>query len=104
MFRMIPVSPIWHVPLIRPKGFVLMLILVAHPSIRAKCARHWPCDGLPLCSEIDIFPNATIAEYGTYKANDDDQHDDDIVRVIMAEIYARAPVAALVNARPIHDY
>ena len=53
------------------------------------------------CNEIDIFPNATIAEYGTYKAKD---HHSDIVRVIQAEIYARGPVTAEVNAKPIHDY
>jgi cathepsin X len=52
------------------------------------------------CSEIDIFPNATIAEFGTIKREDHN----DVVRATMAEIYARGPVAALVNAKPIRDY
>lgn len=47
------------------------------------------------CTELDYFPNATIAEYGTY-SNDAD--------AIMAEIYARGPVAAEISAQPIHDY
>jgi len=52
------------------------------------------------CSEIDMFPNATIAEYGTYK----ESRDDDMVHKIMTEIYARGPVSAAVNAGPLHDY
>lgn len=47
------------------------------------------------CVEIDYFPNATIAEYGTY-------HKD--AKAIMAEIYARGPVAAGINAEPLIDY
>lgn len=52
------------------------------------------------CSEIDIFPNATIAEYGTYHH----KRDDDVEGKTMAEIYARGPVSAAVNARPLHTY
>jgi len=48
------------------------------------------------CSEIDFFPNATVAEYG--EMNDKD------VRKIMAEIYTRGPVAATINAEPIVGY
>lgn len=47
------------------------------------------------CTEIDIFPNATISEYGTYHGN---------VHAIKAEIFARGPVAAGINAVPILDY
>jgi len=47
------------------------------------------------CTEIDFFPNATVAEYG--------QLDNDIDQ-IMAEIYARGPVAACINAEPIVNY
>jgi len=47
------------------------------------------------CVEIDEFPNATIAEYGTYHLDAD---------AIKAEIYSRGPVAAGINAEPIVDY
>lgn len=47
------------------------------------------------CTEIDYFPNATVAEYGM-TPNDPD--------AIMAEIFARGPVAATVNAEPIVEY
>jgi cathepsin X len=48
------------------------------------------------CSAIvDYFPNVTIAEYGTISF---DAHK------IMAEIYARGPVAAQLNAEPLVDY
>ena len=46
------------------------------------------------CSEVDIFPNASIAEYGTVKGEDN----------MMAEIYARGPIACYVNASPLHEY
>ena len=48
------------------------------------------------CSEIDFFPNATVAEYG--------EIDDGDIHKIMAEIYARGPVAAVINAEPIVAY
>ena len=48
------------------------------------------------CTEIDMFPNATVAEYGLI--------DDGDIHKIMAEIYARGPVAAVINAEPIVDY
>lgn len=47
------------------------------------------------CSAIDQFPNATIAEYGTISMD---------VDKIKAEILARGPVAAGINANPIVDY
>jgi cathepsin X len=47
------------------------------------------------CSEIDIFPNATIAEYGVVP---NDPHK------LMSEIYRRGPVACGVNANEIVNY
>jgi len=47
------------------------------------------------CAEIDVFPNATISEYGTIKMDPE---------AIMAEIYARGPVAAEVAGEPLHNY
>jgi cathepsin X len=51
------------------------------------------------CSEINVFPNASIAEYGTYNIFQRDK-----MHLIMAEIYARGPVAAGVNAEPLLQY
>lgn len=48
------------------------------------------------CTEIDYFPNATVAEYGTVESGN--------VDAIMAEIYTRGPVAATINAEPIVEY
>jgi len=42
------------------------------------------------CTEIDFFPNATIAEYGTYSIL---SAPESIVDQLKAEIYARGPVA-----------
>mmetsp|Transcript_19730 Transcript_19730/g.27088 ORF Transcript_19730/g.27088 Transcript_19730/m.27088 type:complete len:350 (-) Transcript_19730:48-1097(-) len=47
------------------------------------------------CAEIDIFPNATVAEYGEI-IND--------VHATMSEIYRRGPVAAEINGKAIHNY
>ena len=46
------------------------------------------------CSGISTFPNATIAEYGNVKGADS----------MMAEIYARGPIACTVDATPLHKY
>jgi len=51
------------------------------------------------CSEIDFFPNATVAEHGTYNLLSLDR-----VHKIKAEIYARGPVATGINAMPILKY
>jgi cathepsin X len=51
------------------------------------------------CSEIDSFPNATVSEYGSYGLFESDK-----VYKIKAEIYARGPVAAGINAIPLVDY
>jgi len=50
------------------------------------------------CREIDVFPNATVAEYGNYNIGFNKLHK------IKAEIYARGPVAAGVNAEPLVEY
>ena len=50
------------------------------------------------CTEIDYFPNATVAEYGMI------EYDDDVVTNIMTEIFIRGPVAATINAEPIVHY
>jgi len=46
------------------------------------------------CSEIDFFPNATVAEYGEVNGVDN----------MKAEIFARGPIATGVNADPLHEY
>ena len=50
------------------------------------------------CTEIDFFPNATVAEYGMIDM------DDNVVEKIMTEILVRGPVAATINAEPIVEY
>jgi cathepsin X len=47
------------------------------------------------CKEIDVFPNATVAEYGTYRNK---------VEAVLAEIFARGPVAAGVWGASLNDY
>jgi len=46
------------------------------------------------CSELDTFPNATVAEYGKVSGEDN----------MMKEIYARGPIPCYVNAGPLHEY
>mmetsp|Transcript_30559 Transcript_30559/g.88765 ORF Transcript_30559/g.88765 Transcript_30559/m.88765 type:complete len:223 (-) Transcript_30559:421-1089(-) len=46
------------------------------------------------CSEIDFFPNASVAEFGVVRGEED----------MMAEIFARGPLACGVDAEPILDY
>ena len=49
--------------------------------------------------KIDSFPNATIKEHGTYNLLSWNR-----VHKIKAEIYARGPVAAGINAMPLLEY
>lgn len=63
------------------------------------CVHGTPRGKNGVCTEIDVFPNATIAEYGSYSIFETDR-----VHKIMAEIYARGPVAAGVNAEPLVNY
>ena len=44
------------------------------------------------CSELDYFPNVTVADYGeVYGAN-----------AMKKEIYKRGPIACVVDADPLH--
>ncbi len=54
------------------------------------------------CTEIDFFPNATVAEYGLIDYDPEDKGG--TCHKIMAEIYSRGPVAATINAEPIVKY
>lgn len=61
------------------------------------------------CAEIDHYPRATIAEYGTIRLNSTTDWSeagemDAHVFKIKAEIFARGPVAAVVNGAPLHEY
>jgi cathepsin X len=74
------------------------------------------------CHEIDILPNATIAEYGCYKLGgtkrserkmnpdketDNNKNNIDLLRMveaIKAEIFARGPVVASINGHGLADY
>lgn len=60
------------------------------------------CDHTGKCYPIETFPNATVAEYGTYSFYRDGFSA--VVNKIKAEIYLRGPVATGVNADPILDY
>ena len=55
------------------------------------------------CSEIDIFPNATIAEYGVIKLESEGSLQA-VVDKVKAEVFARGPVAAEVNGKALHEY
>ena len=57
---------------------------------------------LVVYSEIDYFPNATVAEFGMVDYDDDDK--EGTVHKIKSEIYSRGPVAATINAEPIVKY
>jgi cathepsin X len=68
------------------------------PDIDTTCSalntcRTCPGFGEP-CVEIDVFPNASIAEYGGVSGEED----------MMAEIYARGPIACGIDATPLHTY
>mmetsp|Transcript_18158 Transcript_18158/g.31946 ORF Transcript_18158/g.31946 Transcript_18158/m.31946 type:complete len:121 (+) Transcript_18158:358-720(+) len=53
------------------------------------------------CTEIDVMPNATIAEYGTYSILGDPSG---IMHKLQSEILARGPIATGVNAEPLVEY
>ena len=55
--------------------------------------RTCPTFGEP-CQPIDIYPNVTVAEFGEVSGEAN----------MMAEIYARGPIAAGIDAVPILDY
>jgi len=56
------------------------------------------------CRDIDVFPNATIVEYGVIRYSETTDSLDDIVHQIKSEVYARGPVAAAVNGKALHEY
>ena len=56
------------------------------------------------CREIDVLPNATIAEYGYYKLDDNRVDSLCAVDAIKAEIFARGPVVASINGHGLADY
>ena len=55
-----------------------------------------------VCREIDIFPNASIQEFGVIKP--DNNNTVDMVHAMQAEIFARGPIAASINGRELHTY
>ncbi|KAL3796796.1 hypothetical protein HJC23_010943 [Cyclotella cryptica] len=75
-------------------------------AVDTSCSKHNVCRTCSTfssmggtCTEIDVFPNATVAEHGTYSLLSWNR-----VHKIKAEIYARGPVAAGINANPLLDY
>jgi cathepsin X len=56
------------------------------------------------CVEIDVFPNATVAEFGMIPTRDRSNPDYDLIKAIQSEILLRGPVAATINAEPIVEY
>ena len=46
------------------------------------------------CRGVETFPNATVAEYGEVSGED----------AMMAEIFARGPIACPIDANPIDEY
>lgn len=56
-----------------------------------------------ICREIDVFPNATIAEYGMIRLSDE-MDPLAVQEKVMAEVFARGPVAAAVNGQALHEY
>ena len=58
------------------------------------CRTCWPGQG---CTAVTRFPNATVAEWGVYQNPND-------IFPILAEIFARGPVKASVDARPLVNY
>jgi len=52
-------------------------------------------DGKGVCREVTQFPNATIAEYGTYSKD---------INATMAEIFVRGPIKASINGTAIANY
>lgn len=61
------------------------------------CANPTHSKGKSTCDPIEYFPNATVAEYGSYTQ-------DDGIFSVMAEIFMRGPVKASVNAGPLQSY
>jgi len=78
-------------------GFCAYMDTTCSPINTCRTCNH---DGV--CSAIDEYPNATVAEYGTYSYLTDGFGK--VADKIKAEIYARGPVATGVNAEPLVNY
>ena len=68
------------------------------PYIDSTCSAENTCRTCTpegVCSELDFFPNATVAEFGGYRF---------AVDAVKAEIFARGPVCAGVAGEALHDY
>ncbi|CAM9776058.1 unnamed protein product, partial [Laminaria digitata] len=57
-----------------------------------KCKTCWNFDDA--CVAVESYPNATVAEYGVVSGEAD----------MMAEIFARGPIACEIDADPLHEY
>mmetsp|Transcript_87356 Transcript_87356/g.174781 ORF Transcript_87356/g.174781 Transcript_87356/m.174781 type:complete len:354 (+) Transcript_87356:73-1134(+) len=68
------------------------------PNVDAQCSALNTCRTCSTfgveCSAISQFPNASISEHGAVKGESD----------MMAEIFARGPIACGVDANPLHTY
>lgn len=64
------------------------------------------------CTALDVFPNATVAEYGQIgdaeygdtNTSKDADDEGDVVMQIKKEIRTRGPVSASVQSKPLHDF
>jgi len=77
-------------------------------STEGKCSQgNWECSRINtcrtcstfesrggFCSEIDVFPNASIAEYGMIQGEE----------AMMKEVFARGPITCEINSGPLHNY
>jgi C1A family cysteine protease len=57
-----------------------------------------------VCRELLKFPNATVAEYGTIKLQEEDKSAMNVMRKVQAEVFARGPVVASINGGALHSY
>lgn len=55
------------------------------------------------CKALKYYPNATVAEYGQIKHHHSINAADHVNKIKM-EIYARGPVAASINGKPLHNF
>lgn len=77
------------------EGFCPFVDTTCHAmNICRTCSRDE--NGVGQCTQITKFPNATVAEYGSYALGDLD--------AVMAEIFARGPIQASINGTAIKNY
>jgi len=77
------------------------------PQVDTQCTAMNTCrtcstfsDSGGTCVGLDYFPNATVAEWGRIEEDDVARR----VQMIKAEVHARGPVSASVNADPLHSH